>query len=258
MDQDGLTIAIPCWNHEFFLPRSVRSALEAARFVRREGTPAEVLVVDDASRDGSRSLLRQLEARYHGEGLRVRIHSRNQRVAAARNTALVEASYRYVLFLDADNELVAANIPLFLRAIRETSAAVVYGNLLARRFDSARAHDVISHESFQNHVFDSNTIDALALVDRPQILDIGGYFTEWSNWQDWELYCSLACNGRRMVYVPAALGFYEVLADSMLQSMKNVDELLAKVRRTFNQAGFRHHMKTRTNWLRYHPAVGYL
>jgi len=258
MYQDGLTIAIPTWNHEVFLPRAVRSALEAARMVRTAGTQAEVMVVDDASRDGTHSLLRQLEARYHKDGLRVRIHPSNLRVGSARNTALREASYRYILFLDADNEIIGANVSLFLQAIRDTSAAVVYGSLLVRKLGSPRVCDLTSHGSFQNRVFDDNYIDALALVDRPQIIDVGGASSEWLNWEDWELWAHLACNGRRIVFMPVALGYYHIVPGSKLQGMKNQQEMDGRLKRTFNQTGFRHYLRTRTNQLRYHPALGYL
>ena len=60
--QAGVTIAIPNWNHEVLLPRSVLSALRTVAILREQGVPAEVLVIDDFSRDGSLTLLRQLEA----------------------------------------------------------------------------------------------------------------------------------------------------------------------------------------------------
>ena len=71
MARQGVTIAIPNWNHEVFLPRSVGSALAAVKELRRHGLGGEVLVVDDQSRDGSLMLLRQLEALHFAEGLRV-------------------------------------------------------------------------------------------------------------------------------------------------------------------------------------------
>jgi glycosyltransferase involved in cell wall biosynthesis len=258
MYQDGVTISIPTWNHEIVLPRAVRSALEAVRILRAGGTAAEILIVDDASRDGSHSLLRQLEARYHSEGLRAHVHQTNRGVAAVRNTALLGARFRYILFLDADNELIGANVPLFLRAIRETHGAAVYGNLLVRALGHHRAHELISHESFQNRLFDQNYVDAFALVDRLQLIDVGGYTTSWSNWQDWELWARLAANGRRLVFVPVALGYYYELPHSMLRTITNAEDLFARQKRIFDQTGFRKHLLTNSNHLRYHPEVGYL
>ena len=132
----GVTVAIPNWNHELMLARSVGSALRAVRLLRSRGVAAEVLVIDDASRDGSPVLLRQLEALYYDDGLRVLALRHNVGLAAVRNTALREAAHRYVVFMDADNELLPDNLHQFYRSIRDTGAAAVYGNLLSRRRDS--------------------------------------------------------------------------------------------------------------------------
>ena len=132
MAQAGVTIAIPNWNHEILLPRSIASALRAVDLLRNEGVPAEVLVIDDASRDGSQTLLRQLEALYSKDGLRCLCFGVNAGSAASRNQTLNHARYRYLAFLDADNELIPENLPLFLETLQQTQAAVAYGNLLVR------------------------------------------------------------------------------------------------------------------------------
>ena len=43
------------------------------------------------------------------------------------------SKYRYVCLMDADNELIADNLPLFLQSIIETGAALVHGNLLEKQ-----------------------------------------------------------------------------------------------------------------------------
>src|SRR5262249_32874564 len=144
----GLTVAIPTWNHELFLPRSVGSALRGVARLREQGIPAEVLVIDDHSRDGSRTLLRQFEALHYQDGLRGGALARNVGLPAVRNLALGRASYQYVAFMDADNELIPENLHAFYRSIAATAAAVVYGNLLVRAVGSG-TNGVLSSESFQ-------------------------------------------------------------------------------------------------------------
>src|SRR5262245_39842065 len=118
--QAGVTIAIPNWNHELLLPRSIGSALRAIDLLRSEGVPAEVLVIDDGSRDGSQTLLRQLEALYYQDGLRCLAFQANAGLAASRNQTLNHARYRYLAFLDADNELIPENLPLFVKTLEQT------------------------------------------------------------------------------------------------------------------------------------------
>ncbi|APW60252.1 glycosyltransferase family 2 protein [Paludisphaera borealis] len=258
MDQQGVTIAIPNWNHEFFLSRSILSALETIRLLKREGIPGEVLVVDDASRDGSESLLRSLEALYGREGLRVLRHETNRGLAAARNSALLNASHRYIVFLDADNYLIEANFPSFLRSIKETGAAVVYGNLLMRRLGEDSAFWMCSNESFQPRIYDENYIDAFALLDRIQILDCGGYTSGVDAWADWELWLHLAASGRRLVFVPLTFGVYQYLPNSMMRAVDDPDAIKPRFKRVFNQLEFRDCNLTRTHHERYFPGVGYL
>jgi len=145
----GLTIAIPNWNHELVLPRAIQSALRSLQVLRDQGIPGEVLVIDEGSRDGSPTLLRQLEAQYYDQGLRVLAFADTQRLAETRSQSLVHGRYRYVAFCDADNELIPENVPIFLRALQETGAAAAYGNLLYRSVTSKYAFNVLSNESFQ-------------------------------------------------------------------------------------------------------------
>jgi glycosyltransferase involved in cell wall biosynthesis len=255
----GVTVAIPNWNHELLLARSVGSALRAVRLLRARGIPGEVLVVDDASRDGSPVLLRQLEALYYGDGLRVVALARNGGLATARNTALREASQRYVVFMDADNELVPENLFAFYRSIRDTRAAGVYGNLLSRRRDSGHVV-ALSNESVQDRMFEANYVDAFAVFDRVQLLDCGGYSDSPAvrSREDWELYLHLAACGRRIVFVPLVLGFYHDLPGSMIKHSADEASQQAHLKRVYDQLGGRRRLPLNTRHLRYHPDVGYL
>ena len=256
----GVTVAIPNWNHELLLARSVGSALRAVRLLRSTGVPADVLVIDDASRDGSVVLLRQMEALYYGDGLRVLALAHNVGLAGVRNTALREASGGYVVFMDADNELLPENLGCFYRAARDTGAAAVYGNLLSHRRDSGHVA-VLSNESFQDRMFEHNYVDAFGLFDRLQLLDCGGYSDAPAvrSREDWELYLHLAACGRKVVFVPLVFGFYHDLPGSMIkQTARTEDDQKAHVKRVFDQLGTRARLPLNTRHLRYHPDVGYL
>ena len=51
--ENGVTIFVPNWTHRTYLPRSLRSALDTIAGLEEAGYSAELLVIDDASRDGS-------------------------------------------------------------------------------------------------------------------------------------------------------------------------------------------------------------
>lgn len=261
---NGITIAIPNWNHEFVLGRSVGSVLRAAALLRAADVPAEVLVLDDASRDGSTTLLRQLEALYFEDGLRVLLRVENSGApAAVRNQALFEARYRYILFLDADNEVLPENLPLLYRSILDTNAALVYGSLILVHAESGEAQHLLSAESFQDRILDDNYIDTLALVDRMQLLDANGLLSDarMAGREDWELNLHLAFSGRRLVFVPVVAGYYYTMPHSLITEKMPPEvwqRQLGYVRRAFNQLDLRRGHLLNTRHLRYHPDLGYI
>jgi glycosyltransferase involved in cell wall biosynthesis len=260
MIQAGVSIVIPNWNHEILLPRSIGSAMRASDILRDEGLSTEVIVVDDASRDGSHTLLRQLEALYYKDGFRSLTFDVNGGLSATRNQGLMHARYRYIVFLDADNELIPENLPLFVRTLEQTRAAACYGNLLVRTVTSSHAYYVLSNESFQkNRLFPvGNYIDAFSVFDRHQLLDVGGYNPSLTCNEDYEMWLHLATNGRRIVFVPAVLGYYYVLPASMSSDRPTQTSVAAGLLRVFNQLKVRGDLQCNTNHLRYHPELGYL
>jgi glycosyltransferase involved in cell wall biosynthesis len=257
MEQNGITVVIPNWNHELLLPRSIGSALAAVRCLAAEGVAADVLVIDDCSRDGSLTLLRNLEARHYDEGLRVLARSANGGLAAARNLGLVRARHRYIIFMDADNELIPENMHAFYQTLLDTGAAATYGNLLMCVQGRPWSECILSNESFQERLFVNNYIDAFAMVDRVQLLDAGGYSAHLPAHEDYEEWMHLACNGRRLVFVPLVFGYYYVLPNSMIKDI-DCDPILKRARRIFNQLGGRDHLSLPTKHLRYHPSIGYV
>ena len=258
---DGVTIAIPNWNHEVLLPRSIRSALRSVAVLREQGVAGEVLVVDDCSRDGSVALLRGLEARHHRDGLRVLARAANGGLAAARNLALANARYRHVAFLDADNELVPENLPTVRRALIDTGAAGAYGNLLARTLSSRAAYGAVSNESIQARMFAENYVDAFALFDRAQLLDVNGYEASCPAWEDYALWLHLITSGRVVTFVPVVLGYYYTLPNSMLAEAADAAKhraLRGRVERMFDQLKVRGKLPLTARHVRYHPALGAL
>jgi glycosyltransferase involved in cell wall biosynthesis len=257
MFRAGVTVAIPNWNHELLLPRSISSALAALKTLQNAGCPGEILVIDDHSRDGSLTFLRQLEAMHYADGLRVLALARNGGLAAARNLALAHARFRHVIFLDADNELLPENTPCLWRALRQTGAAAAYGNLLQRYIGTSATHHLISNESYHDRIYEHNYIDAFAIFDRAQVCDLGGYSTAYNTLEDYEHWLHLACNGRRIIFVPVVFGYYYVLPNSMIGDGKASLQAEARIHRVYDQLAARRHLASATHHLRYHPAVGY-
>jgi glycosyltransferase involved in cell wall biosynthesis len=258
--QHGLTIAIPNWNHELLLPRAILSGLKTVQELRWLGIPGEVLIVDDHSRDGSLTLLRQLEAEYHEAGLRVIALAQNAGLASTRNQALYHSKYRYIAFVDADNEIVPENAPLFLETLRTTGASAAYGTLIMRPPASTTGYYAINNESIQDRIFQSNYVDALAMFDRYHLIDIGGYESSCPSWEDYALMLHLLATGRLSVFVPVVFGYYYIIPGSMITQTTEENKtagLTNRIQRIFNQLGIRDQLPLESRMKRFHPAFGY-
>lgn len=116
-----LTIAavIPAYQRERTIERAIRSALEQTR------APDELIVVDDGSTDGTRSIVDTFGSQvvYH--------YQANQGAAAARNTGIELASSRWIAFLDSDDYWLPHHLERIEAAIHSTrgEAAVYFCNV---------------------------------------------------------------------------------------------------------------------------------
>lgn len=114
----GISVIIPAYRCERTVEQSVRSALNQT--VR----DLEVIVIDDASDDGTAEILARLQT----EDARVRVItlSENGGVANARNRGASEARAQWVAFLDSDDLWEADKLERQLAAAAQARAALVY------------------------------------------------------------------------------------------------------------------------------------
>ncbi|RRJ82355.1 glycosyltransferase family 2 protein [Aestuariirhabdus litorea] len=96
MDQTLISVIIPCYNYAALLPRAVKSVFS------QQAGDVEVLVVNDGSTDNTEAVTQDLQQQY--PELRA-IHQENAGAAAARNRGIEESTGKFLVFLDADDEL---------------------------------------------------------------------------------------------------------------------------------------------------------
>ena len=125
-----ITVVIPCYNEV----STIEAILDAVR--ASEIRDKEIVVVDDASSDGTREKLRSFEGQ---PGLRVIFHERNQGKGAALRTGFRAATGDVVIVQDADLEYDPKEYPKLLAPIRAGKADVVYGS----RFAGGESHRVL-------------------------------------------------------------------------------------------------------------------
>jgi len=85
----------------------------------------EVIVVDDASTDGSLTVLSS-----YGESIRLISFSKNQGCIAARNEGAARAQGEYIMFLDGDDILAPWTVRIYERLIAERRPKIIIANPL--------------------------------------------------------------------------------------------------------------------------------
>lgn len=113
-----ISVVVPVYNEKDTL-------LEIVRRVRAVPIPKEIILVDDASTDGTRELLANLD---RGNDVRVILHERNQGKGAALRTGFAHATGDIVIIQDADLEYDPDQYPRLIQPIVEGVADVVYGS----------------------------------------------------------------------------------------------------------------------------------
>ena len=120
MPEPTLSILMPVYNERATIERAIEDALTAELPVERR----ELVIVDDASTDGTRELLREHE--WPAE-VAIAYHERNLGKGAAVRTALGHASGEYAAILDADLEYQARDLAAVLAPLLAGEANVVFG-----------------------------------------------------------------------------------------------------------------------------------
>jgi glycosyltransferase involved in cell wall biosynthesis len=120
-----LSILIPVYNEAKTIIEILQRVVEAPC----EGLIKELIIVDDASADGTREILQKLNAdEYHAK---IYFHEKNQGKGAALRTAQGHATGDIVLIQDADLEYSPNEYPQLIKPILDGNADVVYGSRLS-------------------------------------------------------------------------------------------------------------------------------
>ncbi len=178
----------------------------------------EVLIVDDGSSDDSAQAVTDfLTANPWLPGLLVR-HPVNLGLAASRSAAVTRGRGEYVFMLDADNGVYPSALGRLVAALDEDPEASFAYAMIAVLEDGRPVSLLSSLPWEPAHLRSGNYIDAMALIRREELLELGGYTTEprLTGWEDFHLWCSCAKAGRRGLLVPQVLAWYRRHRHSML------------------------------------------
>jgi glycosyltransferase involved in cell wall biosynthesis len=182
-----LSVIIPVYNREKFLPQTLDSLLE------QSSPDWEAILVDDHSTDRSWQIAQQ----YAGKDRRFRLFRRQASAKGAsvcRNEGIVHASHEYLIFLDSDDALAPHCIQSRLEYMSKHMAldfAAFYTYLFRNTpGDMQLLWNVKTHENdldrFLNLDIPWNTS---AVIWKRQALEkINNWDPRLKSWQDWDLH----------------------------------------------------------------------
>lgn len=197
MRRPATALLIPCYNAERYL-ENLRSQVDGLN-------PAfdEILIVDDASTDGTVVKARELGFDIHPLGI-------NRGPGGARNALLKMARAEWVHFLDADDELATDYLAKVLPHANEATDVV----LSACDFLGAGDRKFWTRWSYDDERFRSNALAATiaspvflhcSFIRHSKALEAGGFDEERRCYEDGDFHVRLAAAGGRFRCIPDVL-----------------------------------------------------
>jgi glycosyltransferase involved in cell wall biosynthesis len=206
------SVLIPCFNAVATLGAAVQSALEQG------DVSVEIVFMDDGSTDNSLAIARRFEP-----AVRV-ISGPNQGVSAARNRGIAETAGEWIVFLDADDQLVPGTLRRRLETVEASGADVVvcdWQELLgpgeAAPKGETRTVDMNALSIDAEIACATNfwATTAALMYRRSLVKKIGGFRDDLPVIQDARFLFDAAYHGARFAHSPHVGGHYRVLPQSL-------------------------------------------
>ena len=201
-----LSVVIPTFNDESTIAETLESV-----FAQRFDSTFEVIVVNDGSTDGTRSVLEKFTKR-----IRV-IVQKNAGVAAARNAGIAAATGEYVVLLDADDTWIEGMLAKTVPLLDESPACVA---VFTDGMEVDGAGRVIKPNYVEPECDHAPTLDEMLggrpwpilvgsiIIRRETLVAIGGFPDEFNaeHWGGEDTFIYLLVRERgEFVYVPEVL-----------------------------------------------------
>jgi glycosyltransferase involved in cell wall biosynthesis len=123
MNSPLVSIGIPVYNVEPYIEKCLLSVLNQSY------QNIEVLIVDDLGTDNSMQIVRDLQVSHPlGHCIRIIRHSVNRGLGEARNTAIENATGKYLFFVDSDDFIELKTIEILLKEAEENDADAVFAS----------------------------------------------------------------------------------------------------------------------------------
>ena len=195
---EELTIVIPYFNREQFLPRTFRSLERSTR------RAARLIFVDNGSQDGSRALCEDFARRHPEQDILLLSESRSG-AAIARNAGLAEVKTPWTYFFDSDDELSPRFIEQMAQTLKEHAEqnfdVIAFRTVMVHPDGSMTQRQSMFNESATDQILMSQLVTQNLFVRTDFLRRIGGWNEQLREWDDWELGIRVLVDGGKVLWL---------------------------------------------------------
>lgn len=166
-----VTLAMPVYNVEKYVEQALLSAL-AQTF-----ESIEFLIVDDKGTDKSMDIVNRIIASHpRGKDVRIIDHGVNQKLGAARNSAIREAKGEYLYFMDSDDMITEDCIELLYNKMQEFPADYVIGSLTLMQNETTLEKNIYNNLLLRNqediYLYQKNNNNPIPIITCNKLYNI--------------------------------------------------------------------------------------
>ena len=220
------SVVITCFNQAGFIQEAVKSALGQSY------QDKEIIVVDDASTDGSSKLIEQ-----HNHALTFMPLRQNAGPAGARNAGASLARGEFIVFLDGDDLLLPWALEVYHRIIELKPPKLILGRM--RWFEGALSADEISpvpndisfidYENFMQKDRPYRASASAMVIDRAALHEVQGWTKDIFPMDDHDLLIKLGYSGRTVQILEPPTTGYRVHTSNTVHQIDRMTSNLYKL-----------------------------
>ncbi len=215
-----LSIVIPCYNMELYLPECLDSLLNQHMTV----SDYEIIVVNDESKDATLQLANSYAEKHENI---IIFDKKNGGVGAARNSGYDLAKGKFIYFLDPDDYVAENTLPILLRLMETNNLDILTFNskdVVKKRYPiSANINESIEDLTVRDgigYIANKKHHNEIwwFIVDREFMKATGIRFIEGKWMEDAILTSELFCVAKRMAHVDLDMHRYRILPTSAMRN----------------------------------------
>jgi len=191
-----VSVVVCCYNYGHYLPDAMASLFA------QDWQAFEIIIVDDASTDGSQEIVASYEDAW--KGVKIILRSTNGGTAVAFNTGVAAAYGSYITVLSADDWMMPSRLRLMYRAALQYPHNVICDDMIWYKPTGPRVVEMLRVEEPLHELLYRNTMHAGIMYPKKAWIEVGGYPPVMGDGrEDWAFNVALARAGwvgKRLAY----------------------------------------------------------